>query len=148
MHRISSQAITGKKIFTASSIFDDMVILDKVNGKNITQVITNAVLVNKDQTVDGQITFKQGMVVDNDMYINGDIEMTGKIDGINITAFDGEILKVHGRQDLVGNKVSIEGILGIESFNTYGLINNININTDLVTKTTVQEIKGKCIVYS
>ena len=134
-----SQIIEGVKTFSGESTVDDLSVAKTVNGKNITSLFANAVMFNENATVE-EVIFEDGIIIDGDLKINGSAEVSGLINGVNLTALDENVLKKDGEQEMTSKH--IDGSVTVNSVNLTGYVNGLDISEDLVTKGTVQTIRG------
>lgn len=129
----------GTKYFNSSISFGSLDV-SHVNGKNVTNVLENAVRIDQAVRIEGPVVFKNGVTVDHFEYSGQDMALTGYINGIDVQELDGSILKITGEQNV--KSVTIKGNFEVNKLTVNGTIDGFQIPDDLVTKHTEQEITG------
>lgn len=126
------------KTFTGKTEINHLVLNGKVNGERFT-LFEDAVLLTDNTTLE-HVTFGNGVDLHGDLLTQGDVQMSGLLNNINITKLNADVLKTSGEQILTSKVVT--GTISIDNLNVNGFINGFNISKDLVTKGTQQEIRG------
>ena len=132
---------------TATKTFHDFININNItsvigaNGVNLKEFSENLVQLNKEQTVEGETIFHNGFTVSNDIQVNGELIVTGYINGVNISNLNETTLKSNGNQ--VINSKTFTGLLSVDNLTVYENINGLKLPDDLLTKTTEQIVFGK-----
>jgi len=135
-----SQSVYGTKTFEMSSGIDEIKINNFVNGENITEFFENVVTDDKDHIIRGKVTFKSNITIDGNIKIDGNLYVENNVNNVNLTLLDTNTLKTYGNQTMIGKIINEE--VTVKNLQVDGLVNNLNVVEDLVTKTTFQIIKG------
>lgn len=114
-------------------------VAENVNSKNFTALYESAVRVNEIEEIFGTITFENSTTAFTTQ-VNGNLNLDGTINGVNLTEFASSVLKKTGAQDMISKRIN--GNMTVSSLTVNGSVNNL-MAEDLVTKTTTQTIAGK-----
>eukprot|EP00794_Sanderia_malayensis_P005492 gene5492-6177_t len=144
VHINDKAIIGGKKIFKKDvTIRGDVIFQKDVNGINVTNLLSDAMLKSEEQVLCANKIFTSI----NGTYINSkltakNLKSVGLINGVNIRKLNENVVRISTNQVLHGNysfsnHVSFDG-----NIISNGLVNNINVTRDIVTKKDDQVIIG------
>lgn len=133
-----SETIDGVITFAKNLSFENL----SVGGRIDTVKVNELMLTSEDQEVKGYKTFKGGMKV-----IKG-IDVAGKINGVNLTELDRDVMRVNGDQNITGTLIFEKGFTVNGSIDIKGLVNGVDISelkTRAVSIDEENEITGRKI---
>ena len=137
--RVPSQTISDTKTFTEKVSLNQLK-TTTMHGKTINEIFENAAMTNLDENIYGHITFQNDVDIQNVFNVHKDMNVNGKINGVDIIELDGSVLKTTGTQTMTDK--SVEGGIYVDQLTVTEGINGLDIATDLMTKETWQLVYG------
>ena len=133
-----SETINGDITFVQNISFEKLSVDGKIDGLTVNELM----LTSGDQEINGYKTFKEGMKVIKD------IEIAGKINGVNVSELNKDVMRISGDQNVSGTLIFNEGFTVNGSINIKGLVNGVDLselNTSAVSIDGENEITGRKI---
>ena len=118
-----------------------------VNGQanqiDLAATFADAVTLLEKDTVEGQKEFPSDITVVKDMHVEQSAEIEGLVNSVNISLLYQDVLQTDGRQVTNGVKKFAKSVHCLNKLQLVGLVNGIDIGTDVVSSQRNQEIFGK-----
>ena len=141
LHRNKDQILNGTFIFENNVTFEQPSNIEGyMNDVNISDFIKNVVTLSTDQTIEGDKTFTTVKV--NSNLIADDLEVTGKVNGQNISDLNEKIVRVYGIYKIYGIKTFTKCATFAKDLEVSGKINGLSIPQDIALLSRNRSITG------
>ena len=121
------------------SVTGTLTVDGRVDNVNLTELSLNAVSLDGDQKIHGQVNFS------SDITVEGNVEVSGLVNGINISRLQNEALYKVGNQTLIG-KLEFKNLTVKGDVDLNGTINDIDVSEDVVKLHGNETMAGQTFV--
>ncbi|XP_054710420.1 uncharacterized protein LOC129220104 [Uloborus diversus] len=118
-----NQTVPGLKTFTGGVVANDITLLGKLNGFDVTELANSVVRVDQPAVITGHKTFSDDVIID------GDLNVMGKINGLKLP----EDLFLTDVSQVVSGPKSFLGTVTAYDVSVSGKVDGLSIPDDIVT---------------
>ena len=114
-----------------------------VNKLNFSAVVEDAVKLSNIDVIAGQKRFISGLVVAEDVTVDGNVIISGTVNGLLLSMLSGDVLLNNGNQSVIGKKIFKRKLVIHDGLCGRALLNDINLKNAVVIQGRNQNIYGK-----
>ena len=116
-----------------------------MNKLNLSAVVEDAVKLSNIDVIAGQKRFIRGLSVAGDVTVDGNVIISGTVNGLLLSILNGDVLLNNGNQSVIGKKIFKRKVVIHDGLCGRALLNGINLKNNVVIQGRNQNIYGKLL---